>query len=117
MINDDHECRILSHSEQVDAYIRSERRWNDKRRRDKDYKYFEHMSWIDIHNQGVLHFGIHPDDLPRDSIRFDVFHLRCAITRRLMNSLRKFMMTQTVEMIQEFGELILGKFWSDYNIL
>ena len=75
VINDDHECRILPHSEQVDAYIRSEQRWNDKRRRDKHYKYFEHMSWIDIHNQGVSHFGIHPDDLPRDSIRFDVFHL------------------------------------------
>ena len=75
------------------------------------------MSFVDEKNSGVSHFGLHPDDIPRDSVWFDVFHLRCAITRRLMATLRRFLMKQTIILIQEFSETILSSFWTDYNVL
>ena len=83
-------CEVLSHTQQKDRWDRSKRRWEDKRNRLKQgevYDYFKHKDWVDVSNVGVSHFGLHPDLLPRDSLRFDVFHLRCAITRRLMSNL------------------------------
>lgn len=75
------------------------------------------MDWIDVENEGVSHFGLHPNYLPRDNICFDVFHLCCAITWRLMSNLWKFMMIQAVELILEFTERLLEKFWTMYNIM
>ena len=75
------------------------------------------MDWVDVKNKGVSHYGLQPSLLPLDSIRFDVFHVRCAVTRRMMNSLRKFILQQTVDVIQEFSKEVLSLFWSDYNIL
>ena len=46
------------------------------------------MDFVDKKNSGVSHFGLQSNDLPRDSIWFDVFHLRCAIMRRLMATLQ-----------------------------
>ena len=74
------------------------------------------MDWADIKNEGITHFGIFPDYFRRDMIRFDVFHLRCAITRRLMKHLRKFLLRTTPELIEEFST-ILSSFWTDYNVL
>ena len=65
------------------------------------------MDWVDVGNLGVSHLGIHPTNLPCNSIRFDVFHLQCAITRRLMKNLHKFMLMQTVELIIKFLESVL----------
>lgn len=75
------------------------------------------MQWIGDKNSGVSHFGVHPNSLPCDSLCFDVLHLQCAVTTRLMNNLRKFMMIQSVELIIDFSENILGSFFSDYNVL
>ena len=115
--NVDHVCKILTEKEQRDLWNRSLRRWNNKTARDATYKYFEHMDYVDQHNLGVSHFGIHPDHLPRNSIRFDVFHLRCAITRRLMSTLRKFIICQKVEVVQKFSDKILSTFWNKYKVL
>ena len=100
--NGDHECEIIQHTEQKELWNRSLRRWTRKRVKLKDdekYEYFQHMDWVDVENKGVSHFGLHPDVLPRENIRFDVFHLRCAITRRLMTNLRKFLMIHSVDLI------------------
>ena len=77
------------------------------------------MKWIDDptnENFGISHFGFHPDLLNRDSLRFDVLHLRCSITRRLMTNLQYFMSTQTIEIMIEFSRLLLT-FWNDYKVL
>ena len=101
------------------------KRWNNKRARDalqqpppqKEYDFSAHMDWIDESNHGTSHFGLHPDDFPIESARCDVFHLRCAATRRLMNNLRKFMMKQSVEIMETFSDDVLSKIWPDYHVL
>ena len=74
------------------------------------------MNWVDRENFGISHFGLHPNELDRDNIRFDIFHLRCSITRRLMNYLRKIMLQQPIVLLKQFSDLLLT-FWSDYNVL
>ena len=69
---------------------RSLRRWDDKRLisdANNVYTKKKHREWCDINNVGITHFGLHPDEFRRDDIRFDIFHLRCAITRKLMSNL------------------------------
>lgn len=118
VMNSDHECKLLSHEDQVHYWDRSLRRWDDKIARSgpESYTMDKHRDWIDIHNYGVSHFGIHPTEIPRDTIRFYVFHLRCAVTRRLMNYLRKYMLSTTTEMMEAFSKVVC-KFWSDWNVL
>ena len=116
--NQEHQCRFLSQDEQIRYWERSLQRWEDKRKRcaHQSYQYFDHMDWIDEHNCGVSHFGIHPRQLLQDNICFDVFHLRCSITRRVMKHLRQFMLRQTTELMGQFSDL-LRTFWSENNVL
>ena len=91
-----------------------------KRERVGEAKYVvkDHMDWVDIHNCGISHFGFSPSVLPRSSLRFDVFHLRSGVTRRLMTNLRNFLMgsTMEVELVEKFSD-VLSNFWSEYNML
>ena len=74
-MNSEHECKILSHDEQVYHWNRSLRRWNDKIACSglENYSVNMHMDWIDLNNSGISHFGLHPDKMPRHSIMFDFF--------------------------------------------
>eukprot|EP00957_Ditylum_brightwellii_P119655 9129507-Ditylum_brightwellii.AAC.1 len=47
-----------------------------------------HMDWADMRNYGISHFGVHPTLLLPSSIHFDVFHLRSAMTRKLLGCLQ-----------------------------
>ena len=116
-VDQTHECKMLSHEDQVKYWERSLRRWTDKISRSGSASYPEskHRDWVDINNFGVSHFGLHPNDIPRDSIRFDVFHLRCSITRRLMTYLRKYILTTTTAFMGKFSK-VLSIFWSGYNV-
>ena len=71
---------------------------------------------MDEHNEGISHFGLDPDFLPQDNIRFDVFHLCCAVTQHLINHLCKFMLCTEQELIESFSQ-VLQSFWSSYNVL
>ena len=75
------------------------------------------MDWVDSDNFGISHVGIPPKKLPRDNIIFDIFHLRSAITRKLMNYLRKFMLLQTPEIMDRFEFEVLTKIWKVYHIM
>ena len=119
--NANHVCTWLTHDEQIESYERSKRRWNRKRsqpipRKGKEYKVKDHMNWADDSNLGVSHFGIHPDLLPRDGIRFDTFHMKCAITRKLMGYIRRFMLNQATDVLESFITDVLGKFWNDFHL-
>ena len=76
------------------------------------------MDWCDRENKGITHFEFSPQLLPRSSIRFDVFHLRCAVTRRMMENLRAFLLRSTmdVELAKQFSDILNG-FWFNYNVL
>ena len=75
------------------------------------------MDWIDINNKGISHFSLHPHLMMRDDIHFDIFHLRCAIPRRMMNYLRKFMMKTTTDLMKKSTDSFLTKNWSNHNVL
>ena len=112
-----HQCKIINDEEQLRLYNRSKRRW-DNMEHIESYKEKQHMDWVDYYNQGISHLGINPTILPRSSIRFDVFHLRGGVTRRLMSNLRKFLMgsTMEIELAEKFSDVLCG-FWSEYNVL
>ena len=111
-----HECQIISNEEQVTLYSRSERRFNRaKDKHGEGYSRGDHMDWADKNNNGVTHFGIHPNKLRRDGIRFDIFHLRSAITRLLLNYLRRFIRAQTCSTMEAFAE-ILSNAWGPYHM-
>ena len=63
------------------------------------------------------HFQLdHVSLLPRDSIRFDSFHLKCSITRRLTSSLRNFLINQLPQILEIFSTDILSKLFNEYHI-
>ena len=112
-----HRCTKITHGEMTDLFNRSKRRWEAKRTRvGPVYNRKAHMTWVDETNQGVSHFGIHPDLLPPDNIRFDCFHMKCAITRKLMNWLRTFLLKQSTEVVEDFSANILKKVWNDFHL-
>ena len=97
-------CKWISHEEQVRLYERSERRWNRKRSDvGESYTSKKHMDWIDENNEGISHFGIHPTYLRRDCIKFDVFHMKCAITRSTISYEPTFILSQTMDFIEQFS--------------
>ena len=114
--NATHVCVPISHQEQITLYERSMRRWDLKRSRDPTYNLKKHLDWIDISNSGISHFGIHPNLLPRHTIRFDMFHMKCAVTRKLMASLRLILLNQATDVIDSFLKTVLKKFWNDYHM-
>lgn len=40
----------------------------------------QHMDWITTDNFWTSHFGFQLDELQRDSLLFDMFHLRCSMS-------------------------------------
>jgi hypothetical protein len=121
VVNRNHVCVLVTHDEQVAAYNKSRSKWERKQAQllsgdnNREYTVKAHMQWVDRENWGISHFGIHPDKLRRDNIRFDIFHLRSSITRRLMTTLRKFLMMQSQEVMDEFTA-VLNMFWTPYQI-
>ena len=82
----------------------------------KPYSFTDHADWVDKKNNGCSHFGVHPSLLRRDDLRFDTFHMKCAITRKLMTYLRNFMLDQADSITAEFCKNVLKKFWNDYHL-
>ena len=115
--NESHVCNLWSDEDYKKSWEKSLRRWKSKcEKPDSTYDNPKHKDWCDENNFGVTHFGIHPDKLPISTIRFDVFHLTCAITRKIMNYLRRFILKQSTDTVKEFSNTILRKFWSDFHV-
>ena len=114
--NDTHVCEIISHEEQIRFFDRSKRRLERKRAEVGEiYTDKKHHDWCDEHNYGITHYGIHSEDLPRDSIEFDIFHMKCYITRSTMNYTHNFVLSQSTEFIDSF-KTHLRTFWGDYHL-
>ena len=109
-----HICKQISHEDHNKLYLKSLQTW-DKHKHDFGYNKVKHMDWVDLNNFGVSHFGLPPNLFPLSNIRFDTFHLRSAITRHLLISLRNFINSQTYDCQQNF-ESILLKCWSKYYV-
>ena len=117
--NEDHICKFTTDEEYKNAWERSLRRWEAKRTRllpKERYDESHHRDWCDLSNKGVTHFGVHPDILPISSIRFDIFHLSCAITRRIMTFTRNLMLRQSSQTRKEFSNSVLLQFLSEFHV-
>ena len=64
----------------------------------------------------MTHFGVCPTCLPLSTIRFDTFHMKCAITRRIMNCLRTFIQKQSSQVMKAFTDEVLRKIWKNFHI-
>ena len=89
VVDENHVCEIIDHDNQLKYFDRSKKRWerrksNNKKESKEIYTIKDHADWVDNNNFGVSHFGLSPLLLKRENIRFDVFHLCVAITKRLM---------------------------------
>ena len=62
----------------------------------------DYMNWVDDNYFGVLHFGMHSNIPRHDSIPFDAFHLRFAITRILIAHIQAFILGTRPELIDHF---------------
>ena len=115
--NSTHMCSIIDDDDQVKLYEKSLKRYKDKiNDSSNNYSKKEHLEWADKNNYGCTHFGIHPDLLPRSTIRFDTFHLKCSITRKLMSYLRLFLLDQAPTINETYCVAVLSKFWKQYHI-
>ena len=118
-IDDNHICIPITLCEEMRLRERSVRRWDKKRRElrlDDTYGLRAHMNWIDTHNDGVSHFGVSPELLPRDNLRMDVFHMKCSITKNLMGYLRSFLFNQVGRVTHLYTSMVLSKFWNDFHL-
>ena len=111
----DHPCQIIDDQERLKLYETSKLKYEQVMMMNTNYSRKSHRKWCDVSNFGITHFGVHPSDLNRGNIRFDVFHMRSAICRKLLNKLRHFMRKQTFELQNEFDN-ILGTIWSTYYL-
>ena len=93
------------------------RRWNDKRAHDallqppphEEHDFSANMDWINRLNDGISHFGLHPNDFSIKLIHYDAFHI--------FNEQSEFMMKQSVEIMEAFSDDVLSKMWPDYDAL
>ena len=46
VIDSGHKCGIILYDDQIKLWEQSLRRWNYKKERDNEYKYFEHMDLV-----------------------------------------------------------------------
>ena len=81
-----------------------------------EYNTKAHMDWVDENNQGVSHYGLHPDILPHHLLRFDSFHLHSSITRKIIVVLRRFIRQHTYAIISSFADL-LKDHWEPHYIM
>ena len=116
--NSEHECVQVTHSDHCKYYERSVRRWTRKIDAvgDQNYKKSDHMDWVDQNNIGISHFGLEPEKLRLENIRFDCFHLMAAVTKKIMSYLRKYILKQSCELIDKFSAKILSLFWCEYHL-
>ena len=114
--NNNHICNIITDEEQLTLYQKSEKRYLKKQDQSGNYSKKDHSDWVDKYNFGYTHFGIHPNHLPRSSHRFDIFHLKCSITRKLMSYLRVLLLNQDPEINDDNCSSVLSKFWNQYHL-
>ena len=58
----------------------------------------------------MTHFGIDPLLLPRGNLRFDTFHMKCAVVRRILTCIRSFVLNHSVDVGTKFDKNVLSHF-------
>ena len=115
-----HKCVKITSVEEFAAYEASKKKWEEYKKR------FSTMSkkklkkklreWAGTYNYGVLHWGIHPELLPMDEIRPDVFHMCTGIVKRLMQCLRNMLVNAGGPVKRKFYNR-LRTFWEEGHVM
>ena len=118
LANDSHSCDGMTDQEYHHLWKRSLTKW-DRKHHPHDstaYTIAQHRNWCDENNSGVTHYGITPMLLPMSSIRYDVMHMKAAVTRRFMAYVRTFMLKQSSAAIKKFTVDVIGSFWGLFHV-
>ena len=79
---------MRSDNRELELFKRSEKEWNKRRESKPSYDVAQHKDWYDEYNEGVTHFGVHPNKLKRSSIRYDTFHAIKSCAVQIMDKAR-----------------------------
>ena len=111
-----HKCHKFTDSEMLQLYLLSKSKFNDMKENEKDYNEKYHRKWADNHNYGFTHFGVDPRWFLYSKIRFDVFHLIFQITRKHIETLRRYVRRHEMSVLIELCNKVLCKEWSEFAI-
>ena len=112
-----HFCKMITDKKYLEQWNRSKTRWDKKTKNARQiYTHKSHRDWCDKNNLGITHLGCNPHEFPPSSIRFDVMHMKAAITRRFMNYLRSFILKQSSQKVRAFCSNVLTTFWGRYHV-
>ena len=114
--SDSHQCTMWSDEEYEEKWRISKTKWEIETAIPQDWSTQKHKDWCDQRNFGITHMGIDPTFLPASTIRFDSFHLSCAVIRKIMSSIRKLMLKQSSNMIKDFTDNVLRTFMPTYLV-
>ena len=81
--HNDHQCKMTTQDQYKKRYNKSKTEFESKGHTEKT-----HRDWCDKSNLGITHFGMSPDKFNIESVYFDIFHLRSAMTRKLLQHFR-----------------------------
>ena len=109
-----HSCEFMSHDDHKFFHATSRLKWDALDATSRDA--LKHRDWADQENWGVTHFGLEPDVIPLDTIRFDTFHMTCAILRKVMGAVRELVNSFSTELRTEFTDEVLRMFWRDFHL-
>ena len=102
-----HKCELIPNDKQLYHWNCALHRLNNKLDKNIAYTEKEHRDWYDEFNKGITNYGVNPDLLPRNLIRFGIFHLKVQLQKKLMEYLQTFIIKQLHETIQEFSKVLL----------
>lgn len=114
--DESHKCSMWSDEEYVEKWNISKTKWDIQTSNTQDWSTKKHKEWCDERNYGITHLGIDPRLLPVSTIRFDSFHLSCAVIRKIMSSIRKLMLKQSSNVIKDFTDNVLRTFMTTYLV-
>ena len=119
--NDSSKCAMLNDNEYKQRWGLSKERWEHwsqpgRTLNKKAYTKSKHKIWCDSENLGITHFGVNPDVFPTSHLRFDMFHLKCAITRSVMNECRDLIMKQSQSLRDSWTERVLKDIFHKFHI-
>ena len=64
----------------------------------------------------MTHFGLSTLIFDYDDIRFDILHMTCQITRKIMEYLRDYLRGYPIHIMEELCELLQSK-WTHFNAI
>ena len=110
-------CKIIPNDRQKYHGECSEIRWREHSSKDdnKSYSRKDHRKWEDNSNESMPHFCLHYRCLPTGNIRFDIFHLRCAIKGKLLSCLRFLILKQSRNVVNGLNDVV-SIFWSELKV-